>query len=557
MSTINTILSSLTKLSNDKKEVLLNRYSESSQWLSNEIELIVKLIQQNPREKSTLISLTQPLPQVPHANQSKKRKSPETTLDKLSSSEKVDNNSSSDIPNDEKVSPDQKRHSKEEHTINEEIDDLILQAGLILDLNKLKKEQLIDEIEKRSQYSNGAIASMKSLKKDLIDILKSTLFEENKQKSSLSSSQETTNSANKTGPVRKGSLMAEFRTIVNNRESLTVDSASSEWKHRIESEFQARQSRHTAIRKSSATVAHISSEQIDKVVEDDHCPPVTDVQPSKVLIQINTQVDPFPIDKPIEKEVVLEVVADNIKEEGELSEEEDECTLSPISESSSRGSDSHMEASSAKVTEQIVVVPPKTYENGSIVSFLPPNNNNNNNNKHDGNKKNNNNNTSSFLDKTQAAPKAVVVIYSIMHYLFYTTSFTLYHYLFHTTSFALLLYLFYTTSFTLYTTSFSLPLLHFYTFIFSLHYLFYTFTHFTTTLPLPHLYCTTSFTLPLLHCTTSFTLHYLIYNTSFTLPHLHYLFFTTSIAGPREGETAEGARGTPTSEQEERARTAG
>ena len=420
---------------------------------------------------------------------------------------------------------------------------MILQAGLILDLNKLKKEQLIDEIEKRSQYSNGAIASMKSLKKDLIDILKSTLFEENKQKSSLSSSQETTNSANKTGPVRKGSLMAEFRTIVNNRESLTVDSASSEWKHRIESEFQARQSRHTAIRKSSATVAHISSEQIDKVVEDDHCPPVTDVQPSKVLIQINTQVDPFPIDKPIEKEVVLEVVADNIKEEGELSEEEDECTLSPISESSSRGSDSHMEASSAKVTEQIVVVPPKTYENGSIVSFLPPNNNNNNNNKHDGNKKNNNNNTSSFLDKTQAAPKAVVVIYSIMHYLFYTTSFTLYstsfifsftlpllHYLFYTLPLPLSHYLFRT---------FTLPLLHY--LFYTLHYLFFTtsFTllhfHIFTALPLLHFYTlhyhstSSSFILHYLFYTTSFTLHYLFYA---ALPHLQYFIYTTSFTLP-------------------------
>jgi hypothetical protein len=196
------------------------------------------------------------------------------------------------------LSPDQKRQSTDYEEIQQ-------QAGLPSDLNKLNKDQILSELNGRNTSHN---LSMKSLKKDLIDGLKHALSEEYRKnrmvtkspysKEFLAEPEEdsepideeaeddetvadgsndssfsghsspirttsqsvvsqstpppipTATSSTKT-PMRKGSLMNEIRELVNREISATnvtlaTVSAQEDEKRKsfIESEFQARQTRH-------------------------------------------------------------------------------------------------------------------------------------------------------------------------------------------------------------------------------------------------------------------------------------------------------------------------
>jgi hypothetical protein len=52
---------------------------------------------------------------------------------------------------------------------------MLVAAGLPADLNKLKKEQLLDELDKRGLLSGGVL-NAKSLKKDLVEGLRNGLL---------------------------------------------------------------------------------------------------------------------------------------------------------------------------------------------------------------------------------------------------------------------------------------------------------------------------------------------------------------------------------------------
>lgn len=287
MSTIEKILLSLQENCNGKKDKLTNSYQERSVWLRNEFDVIRNLIKQNPRENMANQKESEPAPVEPTASSSssvareqsgdgRKRKSPETV-------------------NAVKLSPQQKRSSID-------VDDLVVQAGLPSDLNKLKKEQLLVELEKRGNMH----FSMKNVKNVLIDALRDTLLSEHQSReeapeqpilqnassvvqkesgditdsvssqassaSSVTAEGESTNmvlsTPSKPASVRKGSLMADFRSLVQNNNAQAGSTASngasegaSTSSKRIEDEYQARMNRQResiAARKSVLGEAHVA-----------------------------------------------------------------------------------------------------------------------------------------------------------------------------------------------------------------------------------------------------------------------------------------------------------
>eukprot|EP01031_Cornospumella_fuschlensis_P007232 gene7232-8960_t len=130
MSSMHQILGSLQKVTDDKKAQLTAIYEENSRWLQQELAVIRQLIQESSAGQAKGIE----------ESSSKKRKSPETAINPV------------------KLSPEQKRSSVD-------CDELLAQAGLPSDLNKLKKEQLLEILE---QYGDNS-GHMKMLKKDMID----------------------------------------------------------------------------------------------------------------------------------------------------------------------------------------------------------------------------------------------------------------------------------------------------------------------------------------------------------------------------------------------------
>lgn len=216
--------------------------------------------------------------------QSRKRKSPEMAY---TITNQLEN----------KVSPEHKRITPQVV----DMDDILTKLGLPVNLDRLTKGQLLQELEIRG----NTFFTMKSLKKELIDGLKDLLIEEQRQSNQINkeSIQQTTNNdieqvdrletiavpegidANAPAslpittqvqptpgkPVRKGSLMAEFRNLVNNSNTSITNNnthsiiaqssdsslADNEASDKAAAEFQARQIRHrdSMARKSQVIAA--------------------------------------------------------------------------------------------------------------------------------------------------------------------------------------------------------------------------------------------------------------------------------------------------------------
>jgi hypothetical protein len=274
MSTIELIINSLENTAKEKSKSLDEVYITHSRWLQNELMLISKIIQQDPRE-GVIITKETPLIEEPQ-NQSKKRKSPEMAF------------------SGPKLSPEQKRSSID-------TEELFVSAGLPSDPNKLKKQQLLSELENRGISS----FTMKNTKDVLIEALKDCLLSERRAAASgdnilivsvneqqnqkmeeaivydvpvpvtSSETAETQKNQNQEFPTcstmmesningcgdvipppcsplktpgRKGSLMQDFRSMVNNNQTIVVDHSNDDSK-RIESEFKNRY-RASQVRKS-------------------------------------------------------------------------------------------------------------------------------------------------------------------------------------------------------------------------------------------------------------------------------------------------------------------
>jgi len=294
---------------------MTHSYQEKSLWLKNELECIRKLIEQNPRDPLTanaeeaVEKTTESVPTAPSSssvtfkdddNTTRKRKSPETAYSHVDMIQQHQHQQ-------DKVSPHQKR------TTSFDLEDVLTKLNLPTNLDRLTKGQLLSEVEKRGGCGS---LSMKSLKKELIDGLKERLLDEYKRSSeaapsnacqttrlasnvptavsvedkpvvieaslSISAPTETQSSSTvaQSQPtpskgVRKGSLMEEFRHLVNssnlsgtgsssiasNSSSGATNTTSSDDKEKVAAEFQARQNRHrdSMARKSQLQMEYLKS----------------------------------------------------------------------------------------------------------------------------------------------------------------------------------------------------------------------------------------------------------------------------------------------------------
>ena len=168
-------------------------------------------------------------------------------------------------------------------------------TGLPADLNRLRKEQLIAELENRGCFSQN----MKSLKKDLIDTLRALLAEERQQQSqdghveesistayeaicaveqppelpapSIGCSMESDTLLPTTFPTRS-SILSSMRTSLSVNE-VSVES-EEEKATRIASEFEARQSRANGRQSTaSAAVAGVPDQAVEQGDDDMQCIP--------------------------------------------------------------------------------------------------------------------------------------------------------------------------------------------------------------------------------------------------------------------------------------------
>ena len=158
------IVNSLNQNAEAQHKLLLEKCNEHSEWLQKELQTIKNLIHQNPRDnfqfnlqddnaKEHNIEFIDEIPApsiIPEKTNGQKRKSPEVRTVGMA-----------------KDSPDMKRS-----IVGLDWEDVATNAGLPFDLNKLKKEQLLIELE------NCGINNftMKDLKKDMIDSLKEHLL---------------------------------------------------------------------------------------------------------------------------------------------------------------------------------------------------------------------------------------------------------------------------------------------------------------------------------------------------------------------------------------------
>ena len=211
MGTVENIVTNLVKMGQDKRSQASQRYNDLSAWLSHEVSLIRALIETSPRNssygtasegnsvgkgkstshntanKDSTASSSSDKNDSKDADKEKsqrlKRKSPETRQTGTAFSE----------------SPDLKRNSLD-------YEELAVEAGLPADLNRLRKEQLLNELEKRGCGD----FSMKSLKKELIDGLRNILAENSRYEVDTSN---ILVAANNEGKISKHTFICVF--IIN------------------------------------------------------------------------------------------------------------------------------------------------------------------------------------------------------------------------------------------------------------------------------------------------------------------------------------------------------
>lgn len=251
MGTIQKILASLTKLHDDKKGLIDIRYEEHSMWLANELELLRKLINKNQNDSCTFQSNDKQSHEVQDNADSndkqfqrQKRKSPEISQNPI------------------KFSPELKKSSSMESS---KIDEISLN---IADINKLRKDQLLEELEKR----NIKAFTMKALKKQLVDALESAILQEKQvindshselpiQESQINDIQPSTSTEGEYPQNRKFSSMADLRVFASSPQLKSEQYSEDSMKQNLETEFEARQKRRESqnqIEQESASIVETS-----------------------------------------------------------------------------------------------------------------------------------------------------------------------------------------------------------------------------------------------------------------------------------------------------------
>jgi len=319
MGTVEKICDVMLKMGTEKKTMATSRYEDHSAWLLHEFSLIRQLIERSPKgsTKPSFPKVTKQQQQQTFAVENSMTSSVSTSENHAKSSSGATSSSSSssaapaspepapvavaaDVPQMSVTSVQnkgQKRKSPEiaigsirnsPDTKRNSVDyaELAEAAGLPLDLNKLKKEHLLSEIDARGGAEG---ISMKSLKKDMIEALKLLLVvdnidgieSENEPMSNVEEDKENSveivdesfasdniidlscdveadtmpisaqvkvpvvssgESEESTSGVKKGSVMNELRNQVQS--SQTKIETEDQLRDRAAAEFQARQRRH-------------------------------------------------------------------------------------------------------------------------------------------------------------------------------------------------------------------------------------------------------------------------------------------------------------------------
>lgn len=175
------VVQSMLKMSEDKKTQLAVRFEEHSTWLNDELQKIRLLLGKDN------ISVAPASEDVSRP----KRKSSEVQIVGLS--------------------PEQKRNSTD-------YVELALNAGLPADLNKMKKEQILNEIELRGKTP----LTIKSLKKDLVDALKEMLAQEH-----IATQMAEDNNTSNSMTVNEESITVEASDISADCSDILIDSSRS------------------------------------------------------------------------------------------------------------------------------------------------------------------------------------------------------------------------------------------------------------------------------------------------------------------------------------------
>jgi hypothetical protein len=249
------ILTRLLKNKDEKKLELYRTFLNHMEDLKLEREMILKMLPSS----STKVDSGEVV--------SKKRKSPEAPLDQV------------------KLSPDQKRSMNE-------YEQYLASHGYSTDLNKLKKEHLIDLLEKRGIKT----FTMKALKAQMIETFKAS-FEalpfatleptiskaETPFKNSDNQTENTNDVQEVQAPksVRKGSLMSEFRNLVHGTTNNHSTSEESEW---AKKEFQNRQSRHRDSQIRKSMLEDGSCDKPEKELEVNEKPDTSPVEMSSIIL---------------------------------------------------------------------------------------------------------------------------------------------------------------------------------------------------------------------------------------------------------------------------------
>ncbi len=388
-SILDNICDKITKLGEEKRGLITGRYEEHSKWLAHEFSLIRELISKNPSKEdnksngenvpvsntinSTIINTKSG---NNYKNTSQKRKSPEVAF-----------SGSSPVP---------KRSSADSV-------DIAKSVGLPADLTKMKKDQLLNEIQSRG--GNPGI-SMKSLKKDMIIALKALLHMEhhnankgneveessvvpsnadevkdvvneniedkpqNMVKETQEDTQEDTqeevqlemepSASSDLSQSKAGSVMTELRNqLQNNSSGLDTE---DDVKQRVAAEFQARQRRHrdSQARKSAASL--VAENSSVKTFSDENSKEMSDIQNEVANIERNGDDAPLSVD---------DLVSDNNNndssssskleiEKGIAKKSEEGSSIVKDFKESSRVESANESALSSSMANQSMIGKPKT-----------------------------------------------------------------------------------------------------------------------------------------------------------------------------------------------------
>lgn len=336
MGTIDRITDSLKKSRSDKISLIDNRYNEHKAWMAEEFQNVRNLIAHNSgtrgkkaataaktssdivsksvaisaavasssSTKSTRHIATAADPPVVRAAQRAapaEKMAPKVVKAETKIVEEVKKNkrkSPEEALQPEKLSPEAKRNSSD-------FEKIVLQAGLPSDLNRLKKDSLLKELAARGHFD----LSMKSLKKDMVEALKTVLLEQGKASpekieaveteeeeeedaavEKMSESSQSLRELNEASPSNKGaaatapasarkgsSTMSDIRKEFSSSGNVSVPVESEEErKKRTEEEFKRRLS-HTQARKSEgqASVAETSDASAVEEAQDEPVKAVT------------------------------------------------------------------------------------------------------------------------------------------------------------------------------------------------------------------------------------------------------------------------------------------